>query len=62
MEKEMDERQKILMEISIQINKLRETDIYSLEVSTKVELMGDLQNVENKIDLMICRLEKQGNN
>lgn len=58
----MDERQKILMKISIQINKLRETDIYSLEVSTKVELMGSLQNVENKIDLMICRLEKQANN
>lgn len=60
MEKEMDERQKILMEISIQISKLEETDIYDLQKITRVDLMGSLQNAGNKIDLMICRLEKQG--
>ena len=60
MTKTMDKRQEIMMKISVLINELNETDIYSLQSANKVDLTGPLQSVENVIDFLICRLEKQG--
>ncbi len=59
MTKTMDKRQEILMKISVLINELKETDIYALQSANKVDLTGPLQDTENVIDFLICRLEKQ---
>ena len=55
----MDKRQEIMMKISVLINELKETDIYALQSEQRVDLTGPLQDTENVLDLLICRLEKQ---